>query len=71
MTRDIRRIELIVTNENSCNKNENIENVQVIPNYGNLEQNIIDVIAEQQAKLGYLKETVRLYYPADSLKHLL
>ena len=32
-----------------------------------LEGNIIDMIAEQQAKLGYLKESVRLYYPLSSL----
>lgn len=35
-----------------------------------LEENIIDMIAEQQAKLGYLKEPVRLYYPLSSLQHL-
>lgn len=35
-----------------------------------LKENIIDIIAEQQAKLGYLKEPVRLYYPLSSLKHL-
>lgn len=35
-----------------------------------LEGNIIDMIAEQQAKLGYLKESVRLYYPLSSLQHL-
>jgi hypothetical protein len=27
----------------------------------------MDVLAEQQIKLGYLKETVRLYYPLESL----
>jgi len=35
-----------------------------------LEENIMDIIAEQQAKLGYLKEPVRLYYPLSSLQHL-
>lgn len=30
-------------------------------------QNIIDQIKEAQIKLGYAKETVRLYYPAGSL----
>ena len=30
-------------------------------------QNIIDQIKEAQIKLGYAKETVRLYYPAESL----
>jgi len=36
-----------------------------------LEQNIIDSIEEQQLKLGYLKETVRLYYPLASLNRFL
>ncbi len=35
-----------------------------------LEENMMDIIAEQQAKLGYLKEPVRLYYPLSSLQHL-
>lgn len=40
-------------------------------NYKKLEQNIIDAIEEQQLKLGYLKETVRLYYPLSSLNRFL
>ena len=32
-----------------------------------LEKNIVDMIEEQQLKLGYLAETVRLYYPLSSL----
>ena len=32
-----------------------------------LRQNIIDVIEEGQLKLGYREETIRLYYPLDSL----
>ena len=36
-----------------------------------LKQNIIDLIEEQQLKLGYLKETVRLYYPLASLNNFL
>lgn len=35
-----------------------------------LEQNIIDMIKEEQAKLGYRKESIRLYYPLSSLVHL-
>ena len=35
-----------------------------------LKNNIIDMIAEEQAKLGYMKESVRLYYPLESLRHL-
>lgn len=36
-----------------------------------LEKNLIDIIAEQQIKLGYRKEQVELYYMEDSLKNLL
>ena len=39
--------------------------------YQKLEQNLIDLIKEEQMKLGYQKETIRLYYPADSLLRLL
>lgn len=38
-------------------------------NYEKLEKNIVDVIKEQQAKLGYIREKVRLYYPLSSLNH--
>ena len=34
-----------------------------------LENNLIDLIKEEQAKLGYRKEAVRLYYPLQSLRH--
>ena len=41
--------------------------------YKNLKEidwkNIIDVIKEEQAKLGYRKEKIRLYYPLSSLNH--
>lgn len=40
-------------------------------NFEKLEKNIIDLIEEQQLKLGYLKETVRLYYPLSSLNNFL
>lgn len=39
--------------------------------FKSLQQNIIDSIEEQQLKLGYLKETVRLYYPLASLNRFL
>lgn len=39
--------------------------------YDPLEQNIIDAMEEQQLKLGYLPETVRFYYPLDSLNRFL
>lgn len=38
-------------------------------NYEKLEKNLIDLIKEEQAKLGYRKESVRLYYPLQSLRH--
>ena len=39
--------------------------------YEALEKNIIDMIEEQQLKLGFLEETVRLYYPLSSLNRFL
>ncbi len=36
-----------------------------------LKQNVIYMLQEQQEKLGYQPETVRLYYPLESLNHLL
>lgn len=35
-----------------------------------LEKNICDVIREDQIKLGYRSETMRLYYPLESLNRL-
>lgn len=32
-----------------------------------LEKNLIDIIKEEQAKLGFRKEEIRLYYPLISL----
>lgn len=40
-------------------------------NQKKLIQNIIDQIKEAQIKLGYAKETLRLYYPVSSLNALL
>lgn len=34
-----------------------------------LEKNLIDLIKEEQAKLGYRKESLRLYYPLGTLNH--
>lgn len=34
-----------------------------------LEQSLVDVIKEEQAKLGFREENIRLYYPLSSLKH--
>ena len=38
-------------------------------NHEKLEKNLIDLIKEEQAKLGYREEAVRLYYPLQSLRH--
>ena len=40
-------------------------------NYEMLEKVICDTIKEEQIKLGYEKETIRLYYPMRSLAHIL
>lgn len=37
--------------------------------YENVEQSLMDLIMEEQAKLGYMKEEIRLYYPLASLCH--
>lgn len=34
-----------------------------------LAKSLIDIVKEQQAKLGYRKEIVRLYYPLSTLRH--
>lgn len=44
---------------------------QNILNFESLENNIIDVIKEEQIKLGYREETLRLYYPMESINNLL
>lgn len=38
-------------------------------NYKKLENNLVDLIIEEQAKLGYQKEMIRFYYPLSSLNH--
>lgn len=40
-------------------------------NFQNLEKNVIDVTKEEQIKLGYREEILRLYYPLSSLNHFL
>ena len=37
--------------------------------YQKLERHLTDTIAEEQAKLGYDREALRLYYPLSSLRH--
>lgn len=39
--------------------------------YKEMKDNLMDIIKEEQAKLGYRKEIIRLYYPLSSLNHLL
>jgi hypothetical protein len=39
--------------------------------FSRLEQNICDVIKEEQVKLGYRREAIRLYYPLQSLNRFL
>ena len=39
--------------------------------FDKLEKNLIDVIQEEQAKLGFRREKIRLYYPLTTLNHLL
>jgi hypothetical protein len=41
------------------------------PDFKELENNIIEVIKEEQIKLGYASETIRLYYPLESICNLL
>lgn len=38
--------------------------------FSKLEQNMIDMLKEEQIKLGYRNETVRLYYPILSLNRM-
>ena len=37
--------------------------------YERLEKSLTDKIKEEQAKLGFRKEAIRLYYPLSSLNH--
>lgn len=46
-------------------------NIQDEPDFKTLESNIIEVIKEEQIKLGYKSETIRLYYPMESINNLL
>ena len=48
---------------------ESSENEEKVMGHKQLENNLIDLIIEEQAKLGYRKETIRLYYPLQSLRH--
>ena len=39
--------------------------------YERFEKSLIDLVKEEQAKLGYRKEMIRLYYPLSSLNHFM
>jgi len=39
--------------------------------YSRLEENIVEILKEEQVKLGYASEKVRLYYPLQSLNRFL
>lgn len=41
-----------------------------IQGYKKLEKSLTDIVKEEQAKLGYRKERIRLYYPLSSLNHI-
>lgn len=43
--------------------------VNTVTGFERLEHSLIDVIKEEQAKLGYQKEDIRFYYPISSLGH--
>lgn len=52
-------------------RNIEITDNDMVINYQALQQNLIDVIKEEQIKIGYMKEVIRLYYPMESVDHLL
>ena len=37
--------------------------------FAKMERNLVDIMKEEQAKLGFRKEKIRLYYPLSSLNH--
>ena len=45
--------------------------VLIYMGYERLEKRLIDLVKEEQAKLGYRKEMIRLYYPLSSLNHIM
>ncbi len=61
----------IIVNQNKFKGK--VRNMSILkkPDYIGLENNIMDVIKEEQIKLGYRDEKIRLYYPRESLKNYL
>lgn len=45
--------------------------VLIYMGYERLKKSLIDLVKEEQAKLGYRKEMIRLYYPLSSLNHFM
>ena len=42
---------------------------ELMTGFEKLENSLIDVIKEEQAKLGFKEEKIHLYYPLSSLNH--
>lgn len=53
----------------SDNNSDNCSGDYSSTGYSRLAKSLIDIVKEQQAKLGYRKEIVRLYYPLSTLRH--
>ena len=53
----------------SDNNSDNCSGDYSDTGYSRLAKSLIDIVKEQQAKLGYRKEIVRLYYPLSTLRH--
>lgn len=53
----------------SDNNSDNCSGDYSTTGYSRLAKSLIDIVKEQQAKLGYRKEIVRLYYPLSTLRH--
>lgn len=53
----------------SDNNSDNCSGDYSATGYSRLAKSLIDIVKEQQAKLGYRKEIVRLYYPLSTLSH--
>ena len=53
----------------SDNNSDNCSGDYSATGYSRLAKSLIDIVKEQQAKLGYRKEIVRLYSPLSTLSH--
>lgn len=57
------------SNNYSSDYRDNYSSDYSATGYARLAKSLIDIVKEQQAKLGYRKEIVRLYYPLSTLRH--